>query len=302
MPKLTETWPALPLAPWKDTKDTLHMYTQVVGKIRMTLMPKMNQAWHVTLYVSARGLTTGPMPYGDRTLELAFDFIEHALVFQTCDGEEHRMPLGGSVRDFYRGVMATLANLGFEVKIWPVPVELEHPIPFDEDTQHATYDREAVTRFWHALYRVDSVFKTHRAAFIGKASPVHFFWGSFDLAVTRFSGEKAPPGPGMTGFMAEAYNAELISLGFWPGGDWPGVGPIDAPIFYSYTFPQPDGLDTAELRPEGARWDPALREFVLAYDDVRHAADPVQAILDFAQSTYEAGATRAGWPREKLEA
>jgi hypothetical protein len=301
MTETREAWPALPLESWQATKDTVHMYTQVVGKVRMTLMPKMNQTWHVPLYVSTRGLTTGPMPVGLRVLEIEFDFHAHTLRFSTCEGEERSFPLGGTVAAFYQRVMDTLKALNVEVAIWPVPVEVENPIRFDQDTQHATYDPEAMHRFWKVLYQVDNVFKIHRARFTGKSSPVHFFWGSFDLALTRFSGELAPPGPGMTGFMAESYNAELISVGFWPGGDWPGVGPIPSPMFYAYTFPQPEGMDTAKLRPAAAHWHPQLREFVLFYDEVRNAADPVQAILDFAQSTYEAGATLSKWPVQKFE-
>lgn len=296
-----EHWPALPLHEWRDTKDLLHMYAQVVGKIRMAQMPPMNQQWHVTLYVTARGLTTGPMPHGDRTFELTFDLIDHVLEIATGDADVRRMPLGSSVRGFYRELKATLEAMGLGVKIWPVPVEVANPVPFEENTRKATYDPAAVETFWRILAPVDAVFKTFRARFTGKCSPVHFFWGSFDLAVTRFSGKPASPTPEMTGFMRDAYNAELLSLGFWPGGDWPGAGLIDRPMFYSYTFPRPEGLDRAPLRPAEAGWNAQLGEFVLWYDDVRAADHPVDRILDFAQSTYEAGARLSGWPIESFE-
>ncbi len=271
------------------------MYTQVVGKIRLALGPMTNHWWHVPLYVTARGLTTSPMPYGERTFQMDFDLFEHQLVVQTSDGEVRRIALGPAVKDFYREVMATLRALGIDVRTWPRPVEVPEPIPFAQDDRHATYDPAAAHRFWQVLRRVDRVFHTFRGRFTGKSSPVHFFWGSFDLAVTRFSGRPAAPRPDADLITRLSYNAELSSLGFWPGG-----GEVKGAAFYSYMFPQPAGLEQQKVRPDAALYHARLGEFLLLYDDVRTAADPAQLILEFGQSTYEAGARLQGWPMDEL--
>jgi len=296
-PSARTPWPALPLAAWQDTYATLHMYTQVVGKLRLALCPRENQLWHVALYVTARGLGTSPMPYGDQLVELEFDFIDHQLHLRKSDGTRRAMPLRPQpVRDFYRAVMAMLGEIGCPVRIWPRPVEVPDPIQFEEDTRHCAYDAEAAHRFWEVLRRVDAVFKVFRGRFMGKSSPVHFFWGSFDLAVTRFSGKAAPPRPDADAITREAYNQEVISVGFWPGGSG-----VDGAAFYSYTAPAPAGLEAERVRPERAFWHPQLKEFLLMYDDVRSAARPEELILEFAESTYEAGARLAGWNRRELE-
>jgi hypothetical protein len=289
-------WPALPLEPWLETYATLHMYTQVVGKVRLKLAPMMNQWWQVPLYLAARGLTTSPIPYRQRTFELKFDFIDHSLLLSTSDGDTRRIVLGGAVKDFYREVMRALIDLGIEIRIWPTPVEIPDPIPFDRDDRHHTYDPVQAGNFFEVLRRVDVVLREFRARFAGKASPVHFFWGSFDLAVTRFSGRPAPPKPGADLITRRAYDAELSSLGFWPGGRG-----IPGAAFYSYTFPEPDGFRDQPLRPRAARYSGELGEFLLMYDDVRTAPDPRAAILDFAQSTFEAGARLQRWPTELMQ-
>ena len=290
-------WPALPLASWQDTYATLHMYTQVVGKLRLALCPRENQFWQVALYLTARGLGTSPMPYDGKTIDIEFDFIDHQLVLRVSDGTRRTMPLRAlPVRDFYRDLMAMLGEVGCPVHIWPHPVEVPDPIDFEDDTRHATYDADAAHRFWEILRRIDVVFKKFRGRFMGKSSPVHFFWGSFDLAVTRFSGRPAPPRPDADPITRESYNQEVISLGFWPGGSG-----VDGAAFYSYTAPAPAGLEAQPIQPERAFWHPQLKEFLLMYDDVRGAADPEELILQFAQSTYEAGARLAGWDRKALE-
>jgi len=290
-------WPALPLAAWKDTYATLHMYTQVVGKIRLALSPRINHWWEVPLYVEARGLTTSAIPYGDGVFEMRFDFLDHRLVVQTSDGKTWTTPLEPrAVADFYADVMKGLRSLGIEVKIWTTPAEVPDPIPFDRDRQHASYDPEYASRFFWILLQVDTLFKEFRARFVGKCSPVHFFWGSFDHAVTRFSGRRAPERVGADLITREAYSHEVISAGFWPGG-----GGVDGPAFYSYTSPEPAGLSGAALRPSGAFYHPELKEFLLMYEDVRRAPSPRDAVLDFLQSTYEAGADLAHWDRPALE-
>ncbi|HET7564144.1 MAG TPA: DUF5996 family protein [Gemmatimonadaceae bacterium] len=286
-------WPALPLEAWKDTYDTLHMYTQVVGKVRLEFAPMMNEWWQVPLYLTARGLTTSPIPYRDRTFAMTFDFFEHQLHVDTSDGEVRRIPLGGAVKTFYREVMDTLHALGIDATIWPHPVEVPDPIPFDQDDRHHTYDPDAARRFWDVLRQVAVVLTEFRARFTGKCSPVHFFWGSFDLAVTRFSGRSAAPKPDADLITRLAYDAQLSSVGFWPGGQG-----IDGAAFYSYTYPEPTGFRSQTVRPAAAFYQDQLGEFLLMYDDVRAAADPRRAILDFAQSTYEAGARLQNWPRE----
>jgi hypothetical protein len=289
--------PALPYHSWKDTQTTLHMWTQVVGKIRLKLTPLVNHWWNVPLYVTARGLTTSPMPYGNRTVEISFDFIAHKLRLETCESQVEEFALRPqSVADFYQLVMAALARLGTPVEIWTTPCEVSEPMPFEKDEQHASYDAEAAHRFWRILVWVDTVMKRFRAPFTGKVSPVHFFWGSFDLAVTRFSGRKAPERPGADAITREAYSHEVSSAGFWPGG-----GDISGPAFYSYAAPEPDGFAQAQARPAAAFYHPQMKEFLLMYDDIRTAAAPERLLLDFFQSTYEAAANLGQWDRARLE-
>jgi len=294
---LPEIWPALPLNAWKDTCATLHLWTQIVGKVRLRLTPLVNHWWNVPLYVTARGLSTSRIPYGERAFELRFDFTTHQLVLQTTDGLVKTLPLSArSVADFYQEFMAMLRSAGIEVVIWRMPVEIPDPIPFDQDRVHASYDPESAEKFWRILLTVGAVFDRFRAAFIGKCSPVHFFWGSFDLAVTRFSGRRAPERPGADVITREAYSHEVSSVGFWPGS-----GSIPDPAFYSYTSPQPQGFGEAPARPDKARYDAEVREFILMYDDVRTRESPSTALLDFCQSTYEAGARLVNWDRNALE-
>jgi hypothetical protein len=298
----TTAWPALPLDAWRATYQTLHMWAQVVGKIRLALCPMLNHWWNVPLYVDARGLGTGPMPCGDRDLEIHFDFVDHNLVAESSDARRKVIPLiPRSVADFYRELMASLEAMGVRVRIWPKPVEVPEVIPFDRDEVHASYDGEYAHRVWQILLETEQVFQAFRGRFVGKCSPVHFFWGSFDLAVTRFSGRRAPERPGADRITREAYSHECISHGFWPGGSWFGTEVL-SPVYYAYAVPEPPGLRDAAVRPaDGARYDPRLSEFVLSYDDVRMAASPRQALMDFCQSTYEAAADRAGWDRDALE-
>ncbi|MGH6909625.1 MAG: DUF5996 family protein [Phenylobacterium sp.] len=293
-------WPALAYADWADTAATLHMWTQVVGKVRMALTPAVNHWWHVPLYVGARGLTTSPMPIGGRSIEVAFDFIAHRLEITCSDGAYDYLALEPmSVATFYRAVMAALDRLGVRPKIWTTPCEVENPIPFEEDEVHKSYDPEAAQRFWRVLVQADRVMKAFRGRFIGKASPVHFFWGSFDLAVTRFSGRRAPPHPGSemspASVSLEAYSHEVSSAGFWPGA--PGV----EAVFYAYAYPEPAGFADAAVRPRGARWEASLGEFVLPYETMRTSQSPDLALLSFLQSTYEAAADLGDWPRAELE-
>ena len=292
-----ECWPALPLDSWKDTCATLHMCTQIVGKVRLKLTPLTNHWWNVPLYVTTRGLTTSRIPYGNRAFELWFDFRRHQLVLETSDGVQETLALAPrSVGDFYREFLKMLAAAGIDVKIWRMPVEIPNPIPFDEDRVHASYDRQAVEKFWRMLLSVDAVFNQFRAGFIGKSSPVHFFWGSFDLAVTRFSGRRAPERPGADAMTREAYSHEVSSVGFWPGT----AGTIDA-AFYSYTSPEPPGFKTARAKPEAAFYHQQLGEFILMYDEVRKASSPSAALLEFCQSTYESAADLGNWDRHALE-
>ena len=292
-----ERWPSLPYEAWKETLETLHMWTQIVGKVRMELSPFVNHWWHVTLYITARGLTTSPIPYQDSTFEVDFDFIDHNLFIQTSEGTSKAMPLiSRSVADFYREFMEALRSLEINVTINTLPSEVANPIRCDIDDEHASYDPEYAHRFWRILVQTDSVFKAFRSQFIGKCSPVHFFWGSFDLAVTRFSGRRAPEREGADLITREAYSHEVISCGFWPGD-----ATFQAPAFYSYTAPEPPGLSTAPLRPASAWYNPDNGLFLLRYDDVRNADAPEQVLQEFLQSTYEAGATLAHWDREALE-
>jgi hypothetical protein len=289
-------WPDLPLAAWKDTYATLHMWTQIVGKIRKTLTPLINHWWNVALYVTSRGLTTSPIPHGAGTFEIQFDFIGHRLIIQTSAGATRTIELKPrAVADFYQEVMSALRSLGIAVEIHASPDEVPNPIPFAEDRTHASYDPEFANRFWRILVSTEVVFQEFRSRFLGKCSPVHFYWGSFDLAVTRFCGRRAPERAGADAITREAYSHEVISAGFWPGG-----GDI-GPAFYSYTAPSPPGLDKQSIRPAAALYHPQLAEFVLMYDDVRRDANPKAALMDFLQSTYEAGANLAKWDRAALE-
>jgi hypothetical protein len=289
--------PALPFESWKDTLATLHMWAQIVGKVRLTLCPLVNHWWNVTFYVTSRGMTTLVMPYEDRGVDIQFDFIDHKLIIQTTDGNRRILDLKPqSVADFYREFMAAMAELGLKVRIWPMPVEVPDPIRFEQDHTHASYDAESVHRFWTILTWVDEVFKDFRAQFIGKVSPVHFWWGSFDHAVTRFSGRTAPERPGADRITREAYSHEVSSAGFWPGG-----GDIKSPAFYSYAAPAPAGFASQPVGPAAAFYHPQMQEFLLMYDDVRTAPSPKAALMEFLQSTYEAAATLAKWDRKALE-
>jgi len=289
--------PALPLDSWKDTLATLHMWTQVVGKLRLELCPLVNHFWNVPFYVTSRGMTTSPMPYQGGTVEVQFDFIEHKLSIECSNGRTVAIALKPqTVADFYKTFMAALAELGVMVKIWTTPCEIADPIPFEKDLQHCAYDREAVHKFWGILVWVDQVLKEFRAGFMGKVSPVHFFWGSFDLAVTRFSGRRAPERPGADPITREAYSHEVSSAGFWPGG-----GDIKGPAFYSYCAPEPAGFSEMKVRPQAAFYDPQLKEFLLMYDDVRTATDQKAALMEFLQSTYDAAADLGKWDRKALK-
>lgn len=295
--------PALHYPDWKETYATLHLWTQIVGKIRLVQTPWVNHSWHVPLYLTARGLTTSPIPYAARSFEIDFDLIGHELLIRTTDGASRSMRLSPrSVSDFYHELIAKLAELGLTVAIHKTPSEIADAIPFDEDREHASYDAGQVTNFFEVLSFADSVFKEFRSRFIGKCSPVHFFWGSFDLAVTRFSGRTAPEHPGgvpnLPDWVArEAYSHEVSSLGFWPGSEQ-----FPRAAFYSYAYPEPDGFREALVRPDTASFDNDLGEFILRYDAARSAASPQDAVLEFAQTTYEAAAEHAGWDRAALEA
>jgi len=297
----TDVWPALRLNDWKDTYATLHMWTQIVGKIRLARMPLVNHWWNVTLYVTARGLTTLPMPYEDRTFEMEFDFLDHALRIESSDGGVRTVCLSQrSVAEFYQETMAALRSLGIRVEIWTTPVEVEDRTPFEQDLKHAAYDPEYAQRCWRILVQASRVLTEFRSRFIGKVSPVHFFWGAFDLAVTRFSGRPAPPHPGapnVARFVArEAYSHEVSSCGFWPGG-----GLVDGPAFYAYAYPEPAGFKDYPIQPSDAFYHNDMREFLLPYDVVRTAKSPDQVLLSFLQSTYEAAATLGRWDRSALE-
>jgi len=299
---MADAWPDLPYAGWKDTCATLQLWTQIVGKVRLALTPWLNHSWQVPLYVSARGLTTSLIHAGGTSFEIEFDFLSHELKIDTSGGSRAAIALRPQmVAEFFAETVAALGRLGIAVAIDERPCEIPDAIPFSRDRDHAAYDAEAARRFWHALLQADRVFKQFRTGFIGKASPVHFFWGSFDLAVTRFSGRPAPehPGgvPGLSDAVArEAYSHEVSSAGFWPGG-----GAIDYAAFYSYAYPEPAGFNSSAVTPETAAYDPILREFLLPYDDVRLAADPDAALLSFLQSTYVAAAEAGRWDREALE-
>jgi Family of unknown function (DUF5996) len=293
-----EPWPDIPYPAWRETCETLHRWTQIVGKTRLALEPLVNHWWQVPLYVSARGLTTSAMPYGGgRLLEVEFDFPGRELALRMSDGGRRAMVLAPrSVADFYAEYRRSLADLGVEVAIWPVPVELPDALPFPEDEVHAAYDAAAAERFWRALVHADRLFKAFRARFLGKSSPVHFFWGSFDLSVSRFSGRRAPEREGADAMTREAYSHECSSAGFWPGG-----GGVDGAAFYSYTVPEPEGFAAARVQPPAAIYHQGLHEFLLMYNDARTAPSPKAALLDFFESTYEAGATLGRWDRVGLD-
>ena len=293
-------WPALPQSAWSDTCSTLQLWMQIVGKIRLALTPHINHTWNVTLYPTARGLTTSPMPHGHTMLQIDFDFIDHALVLETSDGARHTLALRPmTVAEFYRQVMAALDELHTPVHIWHMPVEIANPIPFDEDNTHKAYDPAYAQRFWRVLLQVTRVFTVFRVRFLGKVSLVHLFWGALDLACTRFSGRTAPEHPSMPGLpdrvTRDAYSHEVSSCGFWPGA--PGI----EPFFYSYAYPEPPGYAQSPIGPAQARFDPGFGEFILPYEAVRTSADPDAALLEFLESTYEAAANCAKWDRAALE-
>lgn len=293
--------PELPFDSWKDTLATVHMWTQIVGKVRLKLCPLVNHWWNVTFYLTARGLTTSPMPYWRGTaivtVEVQFDFIEHKLLIETNEGRIVTIALQPeSVAEFYAKFMAALSELGVACRIWTKPCEIIDPIPFEQDHQHASYDADAMNKFWRILVWSDQVFKDFRTSFLGKVSPVHFFWGAFDLAVTRFSGRRAPEKPGADSITKEGYSHEVSSAGIWPGG-----GDISGPAFYSYAAPEPAGFAQQKVRPQAAFYHPQLKEFLLMYDDVRMADSPKTALMEFLQSTYDAAADLANWDRKNLE-
>lgn len=291
----SERWPPLPLQEWQDTYRTLHMWTQIAGKIRMALSPPMNHWWHVTLYVNSRGLTTGPVPYPPGLFDIQFDFQKHELNISTSEGAGASRPLRAeSVASFYGGVFEALKSLGIAVAIDLKPQEVANPVPFDRDYANCSYDAQCAHRFWRILVSSAKALERFRARYIGKCSPVHFFWGSFDLACTRFSGRPAPPRKGA--ISGPAYSHEVCSAGFWPGG-----GAVDGPAYYSYCVPQPAGMETAQILPAAANWNPQLSEFILMYDDLRRAASPEQVLHDFLESTYQAAARAANWDRSLLE-
>ncbi|MDX1696716.1 MAG: DUF5996 family protein [Thiohalobacterales bacterium] len=306
MPKLNRSkrgdWPDLPYDDWSETASTLHLWTQIVGKVRLSQTPWTNHSWHVPLYVTTRGLNSSPIPYGGRSFEINFDFLDHHLVIQTNHGEQRLVALEPrSVADFYSVVLDSLHELDLDISIHTTPSEIPDAIPLELDNVHHHYDPEYATRFWRALVQIDRVFKEFRARFIGKCSPVHFFWGSFDLAVTRFSGREAPPHPGgvpnFPDWVArEAYSHEVSSAGFWPGG-----GGVDYAAFYSYAYPAPDGFSNTRVQPDGATWSEQLGEFLLPYHEVQTATSPDDVLLDFLQSTYVAAAESGGWDRTALE-
>lgn len=289
-------WPALPYEEWQDTCSTLHMWTQVVGKIALAQASPLNHSWAIALHLTPRGLTTAVLPHGPRSFTIQFDFIDHHLAIETSDGARQVLPLAPqSVAAFYADVMRKLEDMGLPVRVWSTPVEIPSPIPFERDTVHQSYDPEYANRFWRLLVQIHRVFTDCRSDFIGKCSPVHFFWGSFDLAVSRFSGRPAPPREGPA-FMREAYSHEVISHGFWPGT----ASVIDA-AFYAYAVPEPDGMKTAAVEPPGAFYHPELNEFVLPYEVVRRAPAPEAALAAFVNSTYDRAASLAGWDRAALE-
>jgi len=292
-----ECWPSLPLESWEPTRATLHMWTQIVGKVRLALTPLVNHWWNVPLYVSPRGLTTSPMPYRDLLIEIEFDFVSHELVLRKSDGKSASITLAPkSVADFYGEFIAMLRSQGIDTKIWKMPVEIPDPIPFDQDKTHASYDSAVVHKFWRILASSSDVFHDFRALFIGKSSPVHFFWGSFDLAVGRFSGRRAPARPGADKITQEAYSHEVSAVGFWCGS-----GNVKEPSYYSYSSPEPAGFSDYHVAPAAASYRKDMGEFILPYEAVRTAHEPAAALFDFCQTTYEAAAINAKWDRAELE-
>ena len=300
-----EAWPLLPLEQWEETCNTLHLWTQIIGKTRLALAPMQNHWWQVPLYVTARGLGTSPIPHGERTFEVDFDFVDHRLLVRSSDGRTETLPLvPQTVADFYGRYLDGLRSLGIGLKIRPVPNEVPNPLPFDQDDVHGSYDPDAARRFWRVLMQTDRVLKEFRGRFLGKCSPVHFWWGSFDLACTRFSGRAAPPHPGGVPSLPdwvtrEAYSHECISAGWWPGN---GGGPVREPAFYAYAYPEPSGCAQAAIRPAEASYHPVLREWILPYAAVLRAPSPDALLLDFLVSTYETAARLGGWDRAALEA
>lgn len=297
-----EHWPALPFYQWKDTYATLHLWTQIVGKIRLIQTPWVNHSWHTTQYVTSRGLTTSPIPYGSRTFQIDFDLIDHKLCINTNDGQSRFLLLSmRPVAQFYDELFSKLDEMNLPMKIHTMPNELIAAVPFEKDYEHAVYDKDQANRFFQALVQADRVFKKFRARFLGKCSPVHFFWGSFDLAVSRFSGRTAPEHPGGIPHLPdwitkEAYSQEVCSCGFWPGSDQ-----IPQAVFYTYVYPEPSGFSTARVHPDGALYNPALKEFILPYDTVRESVSPDDTLLAFLQSSYEAAANLGDWNRGRLE-
>jgi hypothetical protein len=295
-------WPPLPLAAWSDTKDTLHLWTQVVGKVRLALAPPQNHWWHTPLYVCARGLTTSAIPSGDRMIELRFDLVRHNLEVEGSDGVHRAMPLyARTVRSFHEELLDLLRALDVDVRVWRMPVEIPDPIPFDEDEVHRAYDPAAAHRFFQALAGADAALTRFARGFVGKQSPVHFFWGSFDLAYTRFSGRRAPDRPDADRITREAYSHEVLSFGFWPGGVAANGVAVEEPVFYAYAAPEPPGFREAAVAPGAARYDARLSEFLLPYDAVRQSGDPAAGVLAFCASVYEAGAVLGRWDRAALE-
>ena len=294
-------WPDLPLEPWRETRDALHLWTQLLGKTQLALCPPQNHWWHAALRVSSRGLATPPLPCGrSRTVDLELDLVDHRLVARTPARAASLALVPRSVHGFYDAYRDLLATLGVEVALWPTPVEVPDPVPFERDDAPRPYDREAAHRFWQVLRRCDDALRGLAAGFVGKQSPVHFFWGSFDLAVTRFSGRRAPERPGADPVTREAYSHEEISFGFWPGGVTQAGIAVDEPVLYAYAAPEPEGFRDAEV-PAPARWDARLGEFLLPYDAARRARDPAAAIRGFCEAVYEAGATLGRWDRAGLE-
>jgi hypothetical protein len=290
-------WPPLPLDSWRDTRDTLQMWTQMAGKICLALTPRVNHFWNVTFQITSRGLMTPPLPYRGRTFAMTFDFLEHALVIDASDGRRETVALRPeSVADFYQRFMAALHRMDIDVRIWTMPVEFPEPIRFEQDTLHRSYDPEAARRFWEILLAMKPVLEAFRAEFIGTCSPVHFFWGGFDVAVTRFSGRPAPERPGADAVTRESYSHEVISHGWWPGS-----GAVNEPAFYAYAAPEPPGFKTAAIRPASAFYSTEMSIFVLPYDAVRTSATPEADLRAFLETTYDAGATLARWDRDSLE-
>jgi hypothetical protein len=298
----TETWPALPLEAWRETQETLHLWTQVAGKVKLELSPFWNEWWNVAFSVTPRGLTTGTIPAGLGAFAIDFDFVDHTLFVRASDGRTRAMPLiPRSVAGFYAELLAMVRALGIEVAINPISVELPAPIACDLDTAHASYDPESVARWWRIVVQTEQILQRYRSSFVGKSSPINFFWGSFDLSTTRFSGRPASPPAGAPRFLQLAEDQENVACGFWPGNATMSGVAVGEPAFYAYVYPEPPGFAAAPVRPAAAYYDPSLGEFLLRYDDARRADSPEQAILEFFQSTYEAAATLAAWDRTALE-